>query len=286
MAATDGGRLTTDSGQQTIETVRGHIYDFPKYYDLVFGSDWKAEFDFLRACFDRFAQRTVRRVFEPACGTGRLLIKLAQAGCEVAGNDLNPKAVAFCNSRLARHGFEPSAVVGDMADFRLPRKVDAAFNTINSFRHLPDERSAESHLRCVARALGSGGLYVLGLHLTPTVGDRIEQEEWSARRGNLAVVSSMWSDWIDLKRRREHVGMSFDVHTPTRRFRIEDDMTYRTYTARQMRALLRRVPEFELAETFDFAYDLDAPIQIGAETEDVLFVLRKRRSGLAIARPM
>ena len=27
------------------EVIRAHLYDFPKYYDLVFGSDWKAEFE-------------------------------------------------------------------------------------------------------------------------------------------------------------------------------------------------------------------------------------------------
>ena len=41
----------------------------------------------------------MRRLFEPGCGTGRLLVKLAQAGYEVAGNDLNPKAVDYCNAR-------------------------------------------------------------------------------------------------------------------------------------------------------------------------------------------
>jgi hypothetical protein len=71
----------------------------------------------------------------------------------VLGNDLNPKAVEYCNARFRRRGFPPAAVVGDMADFRLARKVDAAFNPINSFRHLATERAAESHLRCVAAAL-------------------------------------------------------------------------------------------------------------------------------------
>ena len=36
-----------------LETINGNLYDFPKYYDLVYGSDWKAEVDFLEACFDR-----------------------------------------------------------------------------------------------------------------------------------------------------------------------------------------------------------------------------------------
>ena len=35
------------------DVVTGSLYDYPKYYDLLFGSDWKAEFDFLEGCFAR-----------------------------------------------------------------------------------------------------------------------------------------------------------------------------------------------------------------------------------------
>ena len=258
------------------EIIDGQIYDYPQYYDLVFGSDWKPEFDFLRLCFDRHAKRTVRRLFEPACGTGRLLIKFAQAGFDVYGNDLNPRAVQYCNDRFQRRGFPSAAVIGDMADFRLPRKVDAAFNTINSFRHLMTEQAAESHLRSVARCLAKGGLYVLGLHLIPTDGNRVEEESWLARRGNLAVLSMMWSKRLDLRRRREYLGMTFNVYTLTNHFLIEDEMVYRTYLARQILRLLGKVPELEIVETYDFAYEIDDPITIGSETEDVVYVLRRR----------
>lgn len=258
-----------------MEVVEGHLYDFPKYYDLVYGSDWKAEFDFLEDVFEKHTDRVVERLFEPACGTGRLMIKFAQAGYTVGGNDLNEHAVAFCNDRLERHGFDRTAVVADMADFELQTPVDACFNMINSFRHLPTEAAAEAHLHCVAKSLAPGGLYVLGLHLTPTEGDRITDEAWSARRGNLAVVSTMWSDWLDLRKRKEHVGMRFDVYTPTRHFRIVDDMTYRTYKAKQMLDLLRRIDELELVETYDFSYDVTDPIEIAADTEDTVFVLRR-----------
>ncbi len=258
------------------ETINDHLYDHPRYYELVFGSDWKAELKFLKQCFDKHADRPVKRLFEPACGTGRLLIRFAKEGYDVGGNDLNPKAVDYCNARFERWGFKPAAVVGDMSDFRLRRKVDAAFNTINSFRHLSSEKQARSHLECISAALAKGGLYILGLHLTPTQGERIEEESWSARRGNLAVVSRMWSKGLDLKRRTEDLGMTFDVYTPTRQFRIEDEMMYRTYTARQMRQLLENVSSLELVETYDFAYDINDPIRIQPETEDVIFVLRKR----------
>ena len=134
-----------------METIAGHLYDYPQYYDLVFGSDWKAEFDFLQACFARHVDGRVRRVFEPACGTGRLVYRLAKGGYRVSGLDLNDKAVDYCNARLRRHGFDESCFVADMTDFALPRPVDAAFNMINSFRHLQSEAAASAHLDSVGR---------------------------------------------------------------------------------------------------------------------------------------
>ena len=259
-----------------LETIQGNLYDYPKYYDLVYGSDWKAEFDFLEDCFEKHTDQVVRRIYEPACGTGRLMIRFAGAGYEVAGVDLNSLAVDYCNDRLERAGFERSAVVGDMCDFTCDEPIDAAFNTINSFRHLATEKQAHQHLECVLKALRPGGIYVLGLHLTPTAGTPLEEESWSARRGNLAVLSRMWVTDRDLKNRLEHVGMSFDVYTPTQQFRIEDEISFRTYTAQQMEKLLSGIAGFEISAVYDFAYDADHPIEIGPNTEDVIYILKKR----------
>jgi len=268
-----------------MRTLDGHLYDYPKYYDLVYGSDWRAERDFLDRCFQRFADGAVRDLFEPACGTGRLMYRLAKAGYRTWGNDLNRHAVDYCNKRLARHGFPETAIVGDMSAFTLtdfsqqgcPRAepFDAAFNTINSVRHLPSEEAIENHLRCVADAVRPGGLYCLGLHLTPTDGPRIEEESWSASRGNLTVVSSLWSEEIDLEARRESIGMRFDVFTLTEEFSIRDHCIYRTYTAAQMQSLLDRVPMWEPIETFDFTYNLSDPITIDETTEDVVYILKR-----------
>lgn len=259
-----------------MQTLPGTLYDYPKYYDLLFGSDWRAEYHFLLGCFEKHARRPVKRLFEPACGTGRLLVKLARAGYEVSGLDLNSKAVAFCNQRLERHGLAPTAFVGDMTDFRLKRRADAAFNTINSFRHLASEALAEAHLRAVAQSLAKGGLYVLGFHLTPTGPLQCEEETWSAQRGHLAIGSHMWSIALDRRKRQERVGFTVNVYTPTASYRIEEEMRFRTYTARQFAALLEKVESLELAATYDFAYDLRQPVTVTGSTEDVVYVLRKR----------
>lgn len=252
-----------------------NLYDYPRYYDLVFGSDWKAEFDFLTAAFERFVKGRVRRVFEPACGTGRLLYRLAVAGYRVSGLDLNPRAVAYCNQRLARRGFAESVFCGDMADFELPRPVDAAFNMINSFRHLLSEAQAAAHFRCMAAALRPGGVYVLGLHLTPTEGTPLEEESWSARRGHLGINTHLKTFDLDLKRRTERCKMTMNVYLPTRAFDIVDELVFRTYTWPQMRKLLAGVPELSLAGVFDFTYRLDQPTEIRPDSQDIVLILRR-----------
>lgn len=258
------------------DVIEGSLYDYPKYYDLLFGFDWKAECDFLEQCFSAYAKCAVKRLFEPACGTGRLLIKLAERGYDVAGNDLNPHAVKYCNDRLKRYGYPESAVVGDMSDFSVKRKFHAAFNMINSFRHLETEKQATNHFRCVADGLMKGGLYVLGVHLIPTNGPRMENESWVARRGNLQVNSHMWCKELDMKGRNEKLGMTLDIYTPTSHRRILDEMNYRTYTAGQMQSLLNRVPELEIAAVHDFCYEMETLVEIDNTSEDVVYILRKR----------
>jgi hypothetical protein len=54
-----------------------------------------------------------------------------------------------------------------------------------------------------------------------------------------------------------------------------DQIVFRTYTLKQVRSLLAKVPEFEIVGTFDFAYDIHAPHELAPDTEDVIFILRK-----------
>lgn len=253
------------------------IYDFPTYYDLVFGSDTAAELRFLNDCFKRFVGGKMRRAFEPACGTGRLMYRLAQTGIEVCGNDLNEKAVDYCNKRMERLKLKGRAEVQDMSDFEVRKPFDFAFNTINSFRHLQSEESAIGHLECMSQALKPGGIYVLGLHLTPTRGEATDEESWSARRGQLSINTYMWPVDKNPRKRLERFGIRFDVYKPTDSFRIEDVLELRSYTAKQFTQLLDKVPSMELLEFYDFGYEIDQPIKIDGETEDIIAILRSNR---------
>ena len=260
-----------------LQVVDGSIYDWPRYYDFIYGADWKAETDFLNDCLHRFAKKRSGRwrLFEPACGTGRLLYRLAKQGHDVGGIDLNEHAVGFCNRRLEKAGFPGSVVQGDMCDFKLKKPCDAAFNTINSFRHLKSDAQAIAHLNCMADAIRPDGFYALGFHVTPVKGEADEEEHWTQRRGYLQINTSMWLLQRGLKKRVERFALVFDVYTPTSQFRIRDEFNFRTYTARQFVNLLRKVSRFEVAAVFDFAYKIDRPIKLDGSTQDAVFILKR-----------
>lgn len=262
-------------------TVKASIYDFPVYYDLIFGSDWAAEFRFLEAAFRKHIStkpkaKSSYRLLEPACGTGRLLYRMAKAGHRCDGLDLNPKAIEYCNQRLTKNGFRPSAWVADMTDFSVDRPYDAAFNTINSFRHLSSDKEALAHFRCLADAIRPGGVYVLGLHLTPLQGTPTDEEQWSARRGHLVVNTRMWPKDKDPKKRIERYHLRFDVHRPTVELRIDDVLVLRSYTHRQFRKLIEKTGQWAIEETYDFRYSIDDPIEIDDWSEDVVYILKRQ----------
>lgn len=260
-----------------MQKTKASIYDFPTYYDLVFGSDTAAEMQFLEKCFQQFVDGKVRRVFEPACGTGRLIYRMGRRGLEVGGLDLNEKAIVYCNRRLERMGIKGRAFVGDMSDFSVKRPYDAAFNTINSFRHLQSEAGARAHLEAMAAAVRVGGIYALGLHLTPTRGETTDHESWSARRGQLSINTYMWPIEKDAKKRLEKFGIRFDVYKPTESLRIEDALELRSYTAKQFQQLLQAVDSlWEIREWYDFGYEADKPIKLSTTTEDVVVILKRR----------
>jgi len=254
------------------QTFHASVYDYPSYYDVLFNSSWKREYEFLLHAFKTHASIPVKRIFEPACGTGRFLWRLAKDGFQVRGLDLNRKAVAFCNRRMRRHGFADAALCGDITvDLRLDRPIDAAFNLVSSFCHLTHEKQAENHLWLIADALRPGGLYLLGFHLKPQGIAECGSESWTARRGSLSLSSHLKSVHWNEKERTETIEIQMTAQKPHGTVHLFDRFEFRTYTLVQYRNLLRKVGRFEVVQSYNFMFE---PIKPDSTTEDVIFVLK------------
>ena len=99
-------------------------YDHPQYYDIAFRSETRLEADFIEAACRKYCPFRVRRLLEPACGTGRLIAELAARGYRMTGLDLSRPSLDYLKRRLARRRLHASIRQADMADFRITPKED------------------------------------------------------------------------------------------------------------------------------------------------------------------
>jgi SAM-dependent methyltransferase len=258
-------------------------YDSPQYYDLAFRSETRPEADFIEAACRKYCTVRVRRLIEPACGSGRLIVELAARGYRMTGFDLSGPSLEYLEARLRRRRLRASIFQADMADFHLPKPVDAAYCTFDSFRHLLTELAARRHLECMADSLRPGGIYILGFHLLPLDASDECIERWTEEHGGTRVTVTLRVLTTDRRRRIEQLRVSLLVRKGPEgakrakdTIRLRHDFPFRIYTAAQFRRLLTAVPSLELCDVYDFWYEIERPLKFDDELSDTVFVLRRR----------
>ncbi|WP_419193860.1 class I SAM-dependent methyltransferase [Novipirellula herctigrandis] len=253
-------------------------YDYPQYFDMVFRDETAAEVRFFEAAFKRYMKTMPRRLLEPGCGSGRLVGAMASRGYDVTGLDLSQPMLDYLKRRLVRRKLDATLVLGDMTEMSFRRRFDAAFCTFNTFRHLTTQASALSHLRSVADALRPGGIYILGFHCIPLDADEESDERWTACHGGTKVHVTLKVIDFNRSQRIETLRASIKAVTRTGQIhRVRSEFPLRLYTISQVKQLFAKVADqFEVAQAFDFDYDIDCPRRIDNDLCDAVFVLRRR----------
>jgi len=256
--------------------LQANCYDYPQYYDIAFQAYTRREADFIEAACRKYCPFDARRLLEPACGSGRLITEFAARGYQVTGFDLSQRALRYLRQRLALRRLSAETFEAEMSDFRCIGRIDAAYCTMSTFRHLLTEEAARNHLHCIAGSLRPGGIYVLGLHLLSLDGSEEDTERWTQRRGETKVTATARVLRIDLRRRIENVRICLLVHRGSKELRLRYEYQFRTYTRRQFRRLLRSVPSLELYGIYDFWSAIDQPLTLNDKIAYGVFVLRRR----------
>lgn len=113
------------------------------------------------------AQRTGSPILELGCGTGRLVLALAQAGHEVTGVDNLPEMLERAQEKARAAG---RAVAGrcrflraDMRELDLPERFRLAILAVNTLMHLAEPQEQAQALARAGQHLAPGGVLALDL---------------------------------------------------------------------------------------------------------------------------
>jgi SAM-dependent methyltransferase len=137
-------------------------------------------------------------VLEPACGTGRTLVPLLDAGHDVTGFDASPDMLARCRAKSVARGHAPRLSQQQFEDFRYPEPFAAILVPVGTFTLIDDFNVAMAVLRRFRDHLSPGGLLVLDLISLSVAADMSDdRRSWTAENGDLLTVHGqrVATDW-------------------------------------------------------------------------------------------
>lgn len=173
------------------------LYQNPRYYDVFMGTFADANcLEFYRRQIERYGQP----VLEMACGTGRLLIPLAERGVRITGLDMSPQMLAHAKKKARARRVPINVVEGDMRRFRLRRKFKLIFVAAQSLAHLYTYQELGQCLDSVRRHLAVEGRLLIEI-FNPSLPMLLRNPErsflageYGSGKGKFNLFSGGWYD--------------------------------------------------------------------------------------------
>ena len=100
-------------------------------------------------------------IVDVACGTGAVLLYLAEHGLDVDGTDLSEEMCRVATKKAEAMGLKLNIIPADMTKFSSGRKYSLAIIARSGFMHLPDQKLQEAALRNLREQLLPGGILTL-----------------------------------------------------------------------------------------------------------------------------
>lgn len=254
------------------------IYDSPDLYQLTCAyRDVPVEVDALQRWFREHHKGPVGSLLELAAGPAEHALEFARRGLEVTALDLSQAMCEHARNRAIAAGLPVEVIRGDMRDFAIPQKFDAAITMLNSLCHLLTLDDLVEHLRAVAAHQPAGGLYIMELgHPADylSVSPRTSSE-WVTDSGGTRVAVR-WGGATDrmdpvTQVTQEHVVVTIQYRDGTVRT-ATDLVPSRFWTATEVTAAVRLAGGYEISTWYgDFEGD---PLEDSAAWRMIVILTR------------
>ncbi|MEM4445795.1 MAG: class I SAM-dependent methyltransferase [Candidatus Jordarchaeales archaeon] len=209
------------------------IYCLPRYYDIAFSRDVSKEINFFINCFKKYCDFEVKRILEPACGSGIYLLAFPKYGYQIVGYDISPEMVEYANEKIRKAGLQgiAKAILGDMANMKFDEKFDAAIITISSLGYLQTDEKILSHFKCMSESLVEGGLYIVELACAcqNIENEWTPDETWVAEDDGVRIVATWRPYRYDRVRKLRYVNFRMEIQDNGRFFELEEEHVLRLW---------------------------------------------------------
>ena len=134
--------------------------NYDRYLEVMYANDDHHE-NFQEFYLDLARKYGAGGVVDVACGTGAVLLYLAERGIEIDGTDLSEEMCRVAASKADAMGLRLNIIPADMTAFSSGRKYSLAIIARSGFMHLPTQALQEAALRNLREQLLPGGILTL-----------------------------------------------------------------------------------------------------------------------------
>ena len=189
-----------------------------KYYDL-----WPPAFKDVAFYADRIPSGNAS-VLELGCGTGRVLIPLAESCAYVHGIDVSEAMVDICREKIAQAGLpwgRTSVAVGDITRFDLGRQFDLIIAPYRVFQNLETDEEIDGVFECVRKHLASDGSSILNVFRPGSVDSMKQKWGWGTEGEHFRWEVPLPSGRLTCHERRKNIDVG--------KFVLYPEAVYRKY---------------------------------------------------------
>ncbi len=138
------------------DSVRSHYREFAYFYDQ-FCAGVESDLQF----YLEEAKKAGSPVLELGCGTGRVLIPVAQSGIDIVGLDLSEDMLSVARQKISGLNVETQRRIqlemGDMRDFSLDQRFNLIMIPFRAVLHLMTQEDQRQALTCIREHLADDG---------------------------------------------------------------------------------------------------------------------------------
>ncbi len=119
------------------------------------------------------------RILELGCGTGRVLVPLAEKSSYILGVDISEAMLSVCRQKLAEKGIPTTRAEvqqGDITDLELGKRFDLILAPFRVFQTLETDREVSGFFKTIRNHLTKEGTAILNVFRPKLDRDRIRNE--------------------------------------------------------------------------------------------------------------
>jgi SAM-dependent methyltransferase len=184
-----------------------HLEFVADFYDIEYDHVRTKDIEF----FIDYSKKAGGRTLELGCGTGRVLIPTAMAGCAITGLDLSVFMLNKCREKLGRQTKDTQRRVkliqGDMTNFKTGEKYSLVTIPFRPFQHLITVKKQKACLGCIHKHLVPKGKLIFDIY-HPYPPRLIPNPEYSKEREDLP--ETLLPDGRKLRRTNRTAGFHRD----------------------------------------------------------------------------